>query len=66
MQALEGNPKVFHASALRLIKGFALACKVVRSTTLVLLRKTLGRALDCFPLGNHGFPKGNNLGSVPS
>ena len=40
------HPLGDHASAKRLIKGKALACK--------------GRALDYFPLGNHGFPLGNN------
>ena len=40
------------------MQGCALV--FARISPLVLLRKTLGRALDCFPLENYGFPLKNN------
>ena len=46
------------------MQGCALV--FARIPSLVLLRKTLGRALDCFPLGNHGNPTGYNHNQLQS
>ena len=46
------------------MQGCALV--FARIPSLVLLRKTLGRALDCFPLENYGFPLENNHAHLKS